>query len=118
MNAVARPASNGAVTCPTCGSRVAVCGPVTFDPFDLSVTIKGKNIPLTHMEYRVMATLVDVMPNTITATGLLDAVWAGRGVDRSGNVQAATISRLRGKIAPVAAIIGGQGGTFRLKVHG
>ncbi|MFC3691777.1 response regulator transcription factor [Chenggangzhangella methanolivorans] len=74
-------------------------GELELDPRTKIVTVSGKALSLTPLEYRLLAYLLHRCGDVVSAGDLLDHVYES-GTDREANAIEALIARLRRKLGP------------------
>jgi two-component system OmpR family response regulator len=75
------------------------CGSIELDTSSARVTIDGKLVSLTALEYRTLEYLMQHLGEVISKTELTEHIY-DQDFDRDSNVIEVLINRLRGKIPP------------------
>jgi len=94
LEAVIRRASGHASSVLQCGS-----GSVLMDTSSARVTMNGKQVDLTALEYRTLEYLMQHEGEVISKTELTEHIY-DQDFDRDSNVIEVLINRLRGKLTP------------------
>jgi DNA-binding response OmpR family regulator len=71
---------------------------LVLDPERHEVTIDGRPVMLTHVEFRILAALLDADGRVLSRDQLLDAVWGAEGSDVLDRTIDVHIRRLRDKL--------------------
>lgn len=98
VKTILRRAGAAPVTAARTGARI-VHGDLVLDPARHEVTIAGAPVALTHVEFRLLQTLLEADGRVLSRDQLLDAVWGAdqaEVLDRTVDVH---IRRLRDKLA-------------------
>ncbi|MDP1851008.1 MAG: response regulator transcription factor [Candidatus Planktophila sp.] len=80
----------------TVGPALLICGPITIDDEQHSVTFNGEEVDLSPTEYRLLQILIEKKGRVLTKKLLLDEVW-GITFDSESTVTDTYISYLRKK---------------------
>jgi two-component system OmpR family response regulator len=80
-------------------SPLLQCGPVALDTLTSRVSVNGEPVPLTALEYRLLAFLMHRPGRIVSRAQLFDHLYAGE-VDRDSNTIEVFIGRLRRKLPP------------------
>jgi DNA-binding response OmpR family regulator len=91
------PAGSGA-TDPAGAVRIAH-NDLVLDPDRHEVTVDGAPVPLTHVEFRLLQTLLEADGRVLSRDQLLDAVWGSEQADVLDRTVDVHIRRLRDKLA-------------------
>jgi len=90
------------------GSSPVTAGDVRLDPRSRQVTVSGREVELTRMEFDLLAYLLARPGRVFNRTHLLEAVWGyPNGVDsRTVDVHVAQLRRKLGDVCPVRTVRG------------
>lgn len=91
------------------GGGVLSAGPLTLDPHAHRVTVEGREIPLTAIEFKLLRTLMERSGRVQSRTELLQVVWQAQPDIQTRTVDM-HVQRLRAKL--------GAGGTWIDTVRG
>lgn len=96
------------------GAAVLKSGPLSIDRERHTVTLQGKEIAFTHLEFRILAFLVDNRGRVFSRDQLLSGVWKGEGfvVDRTVDVHMRSIRQKLGKFRDLVETVRGAGYRF------
>ena len=86
------------------GNSTLHAGPITVDTRHRRVSVNGRSIHLTDVEYRLLVVLIREPGRTRSRVHLYRQVWKGNPTKDSRTV-AMHISRLRGKLGRAAKLI-------------
>jgi two-component system OmpR family response regulator len=78
-------------------SPVLDCGPVTLDTVTHRVTLSGRPVDMTALEYRMLAYMLHHKGKVISKTELTEHIY-GQDFDRDSNTIEVLINRLRNKL--------------------
>lgn len=89
-------------------------GPVTIDRERHSVTVQGKEVILTHLEFQILAFLAEHRGRVFSRDQLLSGVWKGESfvVDRTVDVHMRSIRQKLGKYRELLETVRGAGYRF------
>ena len=73
------------------------CGPVTLDTVTHRVTLSGRSVDMTALEYRMLAYMMHHKGKVISKTELTEHIY-GQDFDRDSNTIEVLINRLRNKL--------------------
>ncbi len=76
------------------------CGGLTIDPLGIRVSLDGKALTLTNVEFRLLCLLVRNAGRTVTRDIILNELWDAAGDFVDGNTLSVYVRRLREKIEP------------------
>ncbi len=85
-------------------AEVTSVGRLTIDPIAHRVTVSGKEVSLTALEFRLLHTLVERRGRVQTRAGLLEDVWEMKG-DVTTRTVDTLVKRLREKLGPVGSYV-------------
>ncbi len=106
MKAILRrtaPAGSGVAEAATEGGAAMRSGPVSHNGLVLDrerheVTVDGRPVMLTHVEFRILQTLLDADGRVLSRDQLLDAVWGAEQAEVLDRTVDVHIRRLRDKL--------------------
>ncbi len=78
-------------------SSELICGPVALDTANTKVTVNGKAIKLTSLEFRLLAYLMHHMGKVVSRTELVEHLY-DQDFDRDSNTVEVFVGRLRKKL--------------------
>jgi two-component system OmpR family response regulator len=78
-------------------SSELVCGPVALDTANAKVTVNGKSIKLTSLEFRLLSYLMLHMGKVVSRTELVEHLY-DQDFDRDSNTVEVFVGRLRKKL--------------------
>lgn len=89
-------------------------GPVTIDRDRHAITVQGKEIEFTSLEFRILAFLVENRGRVFSRDQLLSGVWKGEGfvVDRTVDVHVRSIRQKLGRHRDLLETVRGSGYRF------
>ncbi len=97
---------------------LGIVEPELLDIDAREVSVDGRRVPLTPLEFGLMRTLVERQGKVVSRAELIEAVW-GYSYTGGSNVVEAVVRTLRKKLGPQAHTIEAVRGVgYRLQVHG
>jgi two-component system OmpR family response regulator len=92
-------------------AAVLTAGDLSLDTREMRISRNGKPVPLSPLEYRLLAYLIHHAARVVPATELAEHLYAS-GNDRDPNAIEMIVARLRRKFgsdAPLPPVVGGRG---------
>src|SRR5699024_10865253 len=93
------------------------CGGIALDEARQLVTLRGREVRLGYLEYRLLALLMQNKGRTLTRQQLLSALWAQNGRFVNDNTLTGTITPLREKLGQPACLNPIRSFGYRLEEH-
>lgn len=100
---------------PEDGKGWIVCGDIQVDKDKMQAVLKGENISLTALEYRLLLVLMENKGRTLPRNLILEKLWDSEGNFVNDNTLTVTMKRLREKLKNTRHILTIRGIGYRME---